>query len=88
MQIKRNGIYKTISSSEYGIYQAMGFTKVVDEPLPKAKVEPIEETKLGEEVAVEGETEEPTVEVEEVAEEVAEPIDEVVVPKPKKKKTV
>lgn len=48
MKIRRNGIYKTIDSSEFGIYQKAGFEKVLDngqkvkdEPLPE--LEPIVE---------------------------------------------
>lgn len=78
MQIRRNGIFRTISSSEFGIYQKAGYEKVVNEPLPKledVKVEPVVE-------------DEPIAEVvdEEPIKEVAQPVDEIVDEIPKSKK--
>lgn len=74
MLVRRNGIYKTIESAEYGIYQKAGFVKVVNEPLTKledVKVEPVVE-------------DEPI--VEEPIKEVAHPVDEIVDEIPKSKK--
>ena len=78
MLVRRNGIYKTIESAEYGIYQKAGFVKVVNEPLPKledVKVEPVLE-------------DEPIAEVvdEKPIKEVAQPVDEIVDEIPKSKK--
>ena len=78
MLVRRNGIYKTIEASEYGIYQKAGFVKVVNEPLPKledVKVEPVIE-------------DEPIAEVvdEEPIKEVAQPVDEIIDEMPKSKK--
>ena len=80
MQIRKNGIYKTIEASEYGIYQKAGFVKVVNEPLPKledVKVEPVVEDEPIAEVV----DEEP---IKEVIQD--EPIDEIVDEMPKSKK--
>ena len=46
MKIRKEGIYKTIDSKDFGIFQKSGWEKVIDEPLPKiedVKVEPIVE---------------------------------------------
>ena len=84
VKIKDGGIYRTveIDSSEYGLYLAKGYVKVIDGEQPK--VEPVKVKKP-----------EPIVEkVEEpVVEEIVEPepiVDEepIVAPKPKKKKKV
>ena len=40
MLIKKDGIYRNIDTKEFGIWQAMGFEKVITEPL---KVEEIKE---------------------------------------------
>ena len=43
MLVKRNGIFKTIQSSEYGIYQKAGFQKVADKVVqkePNKEIEP------------------------------------------------
>lgn len=80
MQIKRNGIYRTIPSSEFGIYQKAGYVKVINEPLPKledVKVEPVVEDEPIAEVV----DEEP---IKEVIQD--EPIDEIVDEMPKSKK--
>lgn len=78
MRIRKNGIYKNVPSSEFGLWQSMGFEKVVEKPLPKledAKVEPVIE-------------DEPIAEVvdEEPIKEVAQSIDEIVDEMPKSKK--
>ena len=39
MKVRKNGIYKTIESSDFGIYQQMGFEKVVDDVIK----EPVKE---------------------------------------------
>lgn len=73
MKIKREGIYKTIDSKDFGIYQKSGWEKVVESPLPK--LEEVEEKV------------EPVVEYEPVREVVQdEMVDEVVdkIPKPKR----
>ena len=78
MKVKKSGIYKTIDSSEFGIYQAMGFEKVITETLPKLEeVEPVIEDKPIVEVV----DEEP---IKEVIQD--EPIDEIVDEMPKSKK--
>lgn len=46
MKIRKGGIFKTIDSKDFGVYQKQGWEKVVAEPLPKLeevapKVEPI-----------------------------------------------
>ena len=48
MKIRKDGIYRTIDSKDFGIFQKSGWEKVVDTPLPKLeevapKVEPIKE---------------------------------------------
>lgn len=78
MKVRKSGIYKTINPSEFGIYQKMGFEKVIDQPLPKledVKVEPVVE-------------DEPIAEVvdEEPIKEVAQSVDEIVDEMPKSKK--
>ena len=92
MQVRKNGIYKTISSSDFGIYQAMGYEKVVA-PVVAKKPEPVVEEKpvvVEEPVKVEEPiVEEPVVVEEEpiVEEQVEEPeVEEIVVPKSKKRK--
>ena len=62
MIIRKNGIYRTIEPSEFGIYQKAGYEKVINEPLPK-----LEEVKV-----------EPVIEDEPIAEVIDEPIKEVV----------
>ena len=79
MQIRKNGIYKTIEPSEFGIYQKAGFEKVINEPLPK-----LEDVKVEPEIV-----DEPIAEViDEPIKEVVqdEPIDEIVDEMPKSKK--
>jgi len=78
MQIKRGGIYKTIDSKDFGIYQSAGWIKVVKTEVAKIVEEPIKE----EEPVVEP-VEEPVVE-----EEVPVVEEPVVTPKPKKKKSI
>lgn len=80
MKVRKGGIFTTIESKDFGIYQKAGFVKVVDEPLPKLeekKAEPIKEVA-------------PIVE-EEPIKEVAQPIEdvepEIVVPKRKRKQS-
>jgi hypothetical protein len=78
MIIRKNGIYRTIEPSEFGLYQKAGYEKVVNEPLPKleeVKVEPVIE-------------DEPIAEVvdEEPIKEVAQSVDEIVDEMPKSKK--
>jgi hypothetical protein len=78
MLIRKNGIYKTIEPSEFGIYQKAGYEKVINEPLPKLEeVEPIVEDEPIAEVV----DEEP---IKEVIQD--EPIDEIVDEMPKSKK--
>ena len=44
MKVRKGGIFTTIESKDFGIYQKAGFVKVVDEPLPKLeKAKPIKE---------------------------------------------
>lgn len=66
MRIRKNGIYKNVPSSEFGLWQSMGFEKVIKEPLPK-----LEDTKV-----------EPVVEDEPIAEVIDEPIKEVIQDEP------
>ena len=40
MKIRKDGIYKTIDAKDFGIYQAMGFEKVVEKSIKVAKPEP------------------------------------------------
>ena len=85
MKVRRNGIYKTIDPSDYGIYQKAGFEKVIETSLPKLEeVEPIVEDVKVEPVV----EDEPIAEVvdEEPIKEVEQPIDEIVDEMPKSKK--
>ena len=77
MKVRKGGIFTTIESKDFGIYQKAGFVKVVDEPLQK-----LEEIKVDDEPIVEVVEEEP-ITIKEVAQE--EPIEEVEdeMPKPK-----
>ena len=80
MIIRKNGIYRTIEPSEFGIYQKAGFEKVINEPLPKLEeVAEIVEPVIEDEPIAEVVDEEPIKEVEQ-------PIDEVVDEMPKSKK--
>ena len=54
MLVKKDGIYKTIDTKDYGIYQSMGFKKVVTEPV-KVEEPKVEEPKAINEVKVEKE---------------------------------
>lgn len=78
MKIRKEGIYRTIDSKDYGIYQKSGWEKVIVDEKPKSvekpKAEIVEQPKVVDKVAIEGEIEEKPV------------VEEVVVPKPKKKK--
>lgn len=78
MKIRKGGIFKSIDPKDFGIYQRLGFEKVIEKTLPKledAKVEPVIE-------------DEPIAEVvdEEPIKEVAQPVDEIVDEMPKSKK--
>ena len=76
MKIRKGGIFKTIDSKDFGIYQKQGWEKVINEPLPK--LEEVKPKKV-EEIVIE--EEQPIKEVE------TEPIvEEIVIPKSKKKK--
>lgn len=79
MQIKKDGIFRTIDSKDFGIYQQSGWGKVIVEPLPK-----LEEAKV--ESVIE---DEPIAEVvdEEPIKEVEQPIGEIVDEMPKSKKS-
>lgn len=71
MKIRKSGIFKTIDSKDFGVYQKQGWEKVVAEPLPKLeevapKVEPIIDEKP--------------------IKEVAQPVDEIIDEMPKSKK--
>jgi hypothetical protein len=80
MKVRKGGIFTTIESKDFGIYQKAGFVKVVDEPLPKPeKVEPIKEVApiVEEEPIKEVVQEEPIIEEE----------PEIVVPKRKRKQS-
>ena len=81
MKVRKGGIFTTIDSKDFGIYQKAGFVKVVDEPLPKLeeKVEPIKEVEpiVEEEPIKEVVQEEPIIEEE----------PEIVVPKRKRKQS-
>jgi CBS domain-containing protein len=68
MQIKKDGIFRSIDSKDFGLYQVKGWEKVINEPLPKL-----------EEVA---EVVEPVVEDEPIAEVIDEPIKEVIQDEP------
>lgn len=46
MQVRRNGIYKTIDPSEFGIYQKAGFEKVLDGGKQGKEKEKVKEEKL------------------------------------------
>lgn len=87
MKVRKGGIFTTIESKDFGIYQKAGFVKVVDEPLPKLeeKAEPIKEVApvIKDEPIAEVVDEEP---IKEVVQD--EPIDEIVdeMPKPKRNK--
>ena len=79
MQIRKSGIFKTIDSKDFGVYQKQGWEKVINEPLPK-----LEEVKVEPEIK-----DEPIAEViDEPIKEVIqdEPIDEIVDEMPKSKK--
>lgn len=44
MRIRKGGIYKQIDPKDFGIYQRLGFEKIIETTLPKledAKVEPV-----------------------------------------------
>lgn len=72
MKIRKGGIFKTIDSKDFGIFQKQGWEKVVIEPLKK-----LEEVKLvKEEILVE--EEQPIREVEQE--------EEIVIPKSRKRK--
>ena len=62
MKIRREGIYRTIDSKDFGIYQKSGWEKVVEKPLPKIEEEPVakkpEKVEEPKEVVAEVETEE------------------------------
>lgn len=80
MKVRKGGIFTTIESKDFGIYQKAGFVKVVDEPLPKLeKAEPIKEVApiVEEEPIKEVVQEEPIIEEE----------PEIVVPKRKRKQS-
>ena len=80
MKVRKGGIFTTIESKDFGIYQKAGFVKVVDEPLPKLeKAEPIIEVApiVEEEPIKEVVQEEPIIEEE----------PEIVVPKRKRKQS-
>ena len=77
MRIRKGGIFRTIDSKDFGIWQKLGFEKVIVEPVKETTVEPIIE-----EVPVAEVVEEPV--TEEVKVEEAPVIDEL--PKSKKKK--
>lgn len=82
MQIRKNGIYKTIEPSEFGIYQKAGYEKVINEPLPKLEeVAEIVEPVIEDEPIAEVIDDEP---IKEVVQD--EPIDEIVDEMPKSKK--
>ena len=66
MKIRKSGIFKTIDSKDFGIYQKQGWEKVINEPLPK-----LEEVKV-----------EPVIDDEPIAEVIDEPIKEVVQDEP------
>ena len=69
MKIRKGGIFKSIDSKDFGLYQKQGWEKVITEPLQKLEeVAPIEEPVIQEEP------------IKEIIEE--EPIDEM--PKPKR----
>ena len=43
MKIKRDGIYKTIDSKDYGIYQKSGWEKVIIDVAPTKELEKVTE---------------------------------------------
>lgn len=78
MRIRKGGIFKQIDSKDFGIWQRLGFEKVIETTLPKledVKIEPVVE-------------DEPIAEVvdEEPIKEVAQSVDEVIDEMPKSKK--
>ena len=71
MRIRKGGIFKQIDSKDFGIWQRLGFEKVIEKTLPK-----LEDVKV-----------EPVVKDEPIKEVVQdEPIDEIVDEMPKSKK--
>lgn len=66
MRIRKGGIYKQIDPKDFGIYQRLGFEKVIEKTLPK-----LEDVKV-----------EPVVKDEPIAEVIDEPIKEVVQDEP------
>lgn len=66
MKIRKDGIFRTIDSKDFGYWQSHGFEKVIETTLPK-----LEDTKV-----------EPVVEDEPIAEVIDEPIKEVVQDEP------
>jgi len=77
MKIRKDGIYKTIDSKDFGLFQQTGWEKVIAEPTKELKEtnEPIET--ISEKA--------PLIEAG-VGKVVAEPVEEEIVPKSKKKK--
>ena len=43
MQIKKDGIYRTIDSKDFGLFQQSGWEKVVTEPIVKSEPIKVEE---------------------------------------------
>lgn len=88
MKVRKGGIFTTIESKDFGIYQKAGFVKVVDEPLPKLeeKVEPIKEVEpvIKDEPIAEVVDEQP---IKEVAQPIEDVEPEIVVPKRKRKQS-
>ena len=83
MLIRKDGIYRKIDSKDYGLYQQMGFEKVITEPTKELKetnepMETIPEKAPLIEAGTGKVVEEPVVK--------AEPVEEEIVPKSKKKK--
>ena len=55
MQIKKDGIYRTIDSNDFGLFQQSGWEKVVVEPIVEPKPIKEEEIKVEEPKAIEEE---------------------------------
>ena len=79
MKIRKDGIYKTIDSKDFGVFQKSGWEKVINEPLPK--LEEVEKEPVIQDEPIAEVIDEP---IKEVVQD--EPIDEIVDEMPKSKK--
>ena len=81
MRIRKGGIYKQIDPKDFGIYQRLGFEKVIEKTLPKLEDIEKEPEIVDEPIAEPVVIDEP---IKEVVQD--EPIDEIVDELPKSKK--